>query len=392
MKALGTTGAELGSLAATYYYVYTVMQLPAGVLADTLGVRVVAGTGALVTGVGSVIFGLAPTLFVAALGRLLVGLGVSVVFVGMMRANAVWWSERSFGLIGGLTILLGNVGAILAAGPLATLLQVVSWRTVFVVAGGLSVLIAAATFLFVRNSPEDAGFPSLRELEGHAPHAPRAQHWLRDLGSVLRTPAIWPATFVTFGMCGSLLALTGLWAVPLLRDVHGLSRVQASLYTTVSLAGLAIGSLVQGALSDRIGRRKLVLMGAAWSSLAVWLAFVLLPWSPGPSGLLLFALFGFCCGGFVVAFGAAKEVVAPALAGMAIAVVNAGLFLGAAIAQPLFGWLLDRTWDGTIVDGVRRYHAADYAGGSWLFLGMSLFSALVSLALRETHCRNQTIA
>jgi sugar phosphate permease len=390
MKALGTTGAELGSLAATYYYVYTVMQIPAGVLADTLGVRVVAGAGALVTGVGSVIFGLAPSLFLASVGRLLVGLGVSVVFVGMMRANTVWWSERRYGLISGLTLLLGNVGAILAAGPLATLLQVVSWRAVFVVAGALSMVIAVATFAFVRNRPEDAGFPSLRELEGGAPHAPRAQHWVRDLASVLRTPAIWPPCFVTFGMCGSLLALIGLWAVPFLRDVHGLSRVQASLYTTVSLAGLAIGSLAQGAVSDRIARRKPVLMGAAWSSLLVWLAFAFLPWSPGPSGFVLFALFGLCCGGFVVAFGTAKEVVAPALAGMAIAVVNAGLFLGAALAQPLFGWLLDRSWDGTVVDGVRRYRPEDHATGVWLFVGLSAFSALVSLLLRETHCRNQT--
>ena len=114
MQAFQTSGAALGSLAATYYYVYTVMQIPAGVLADTLGPRVSAGMGALIAGGGSILFGLAPDFGIASLGRFLVGLGVSVVFVGLMRSNTVWFSERRYGMISGLTILLGNIGAMLA--------------------------------------------------------------------------------------------------------------------------------------------------------------------------------------------------------------------------------------------------------------------------------------
>ena len=40
MLAFGTSAAALGSLAATYYYVYTAMQVPSGILADTLGPRI----------------------------------------------------------------------------------------------------------------------------------------------------------------------------------------------------------------------------------------------------------------------------------------------------------------------------------------------------------------
>jgi sugar phosphate permease len=391
MQAFATSGAALGSLAAMYYYVYTAMQIPAGVLADTLGVRAVAGTGALVAGLGSILFGLAPDFLIASVGRFLVGLGVSVVFVGMMRANAVWWSEARYGFIGGLTVMLGNIGAILAAGPLALVLVTVSWRTVFVAAGVLSLGIAALTFIFVRNTPEDAGFPSLREIEGKLSHAPRSRHWAHDLLAVLKNPSMWPPFWVNLGMGGSLLALAGLWGVPLLRDVHGLSRTEASLYTTTTLAALAVGALALGSLSDRLRRRKPVLVAAATIAASGWLGFVLLPWGPGWSGFLFFGLLGFCTGGFIVTYGTAKEIVAPAVAGMAIALVNTGLFLGAAIVQPLFGALMDFTWDGRVVDGVRVYRASDYANGLWLCFGLTFVAAVASLRLRETHCRNQTV-
>src|SRR3990172_8317582 len=181
MRAFDTTGAALGSLAAIYFYVYAAMQIPAGVLADTLGVRRAGSAGALLAGVGSIVFALAPSFTVATFGRFLVGLGVSVVFVGFMRVNADWWSERRYGFISGMTVFLGNVGAILAASPLAALLGYASWRTIFIVIGMLSIVIAAFTYLFVRDRPEDMGFPSLREMEGQAAHAPRSQHWWRDL-------------------------------------------------------------------------------------------------------------------------------------------------------------------------------------------------------------------
>ena len=74
-QAFQVSGALLGTLAATYFYVYTVLQVPVGVLADTVGPRVVVTAGAVVAAVGSILFGLAPGWELAAVGRLLVGMG-----------------------------------------------------------------------------------------------------------------------------------------------------------------------------------------------------------------------------------------------------------------------------------------------------------------------------
>jgi sugar phosphate permease len=385
MQAFNTTGAALGSLAAMYYYVYTAMQIPAGVLADTLGPRISAGVGSLVAGLGSILFGLAPDFATASAGRLLVGLGVSVVFVGLMRSNTVWFSERRYGLVSGLTLFLGNLGSILAAGPLAALLGWYSWRAVFVAAGLLSILLAALTFWKVRNRPEEAGFPPVH------PHAGAARrHWLAELKAVLANRAVWPGFWVNFGITGGLLAFAGLWGVPLMRDVHGLSRAEASLYTTAALAGFAVAALFAGALSDRIGRRKPVILGAGLLSCLSWLGLVALPWGAGWSGLLLYTALGLSAGGFVVGYAAAKEVVPTANAGMAIALVNTGLFLGAAILQPLFGWVADLSWDGRLVDGVRVYGWTGYRNGLAVSTAFAAMAVLAATRIRETGCRNLT--
>src|SRR5690606_9609927 len=204
MRAFDTTGAALGSLAAMYFYVYAAMQIPAGVLADTLGVRAVGTAGALVAGAGSILFGLAPDFGLASAGRLLVGLGVSVVFVGMMRANAEWWSEQRYGFISGLTVFLGNVGAILAVAPLAALLAIASWRTICVLIGVASIAIGLLTYWLVRDRPEQLGFPSPHAAPAHA-EAAAARSWWRDLLEVLRNRDVWPGFFASFGLGGSLL-------------------------------------------------------------------------------------------------------------------------------------------------------------------------------------------
>ena len=386
-QAFGISAAALGSLAAMYFYIYTAMQLPAGVLADTLGARVSVTVGNVVAGAGSVLFGLAETFATASVGRFLVGLGVSVVFVGIMKSNTVWFSERRYGTISGLTLLLGNVGALAATGPMALILLKLEWRTLFVILGGVAIALAVLSWLLVRNRPQEMGFPSVREMEGLPPHAPRELHWLQDLRAVLANRRLWPGFFYDFGVTGSLFGMLGLWAVPLLRDVHGLTRGEASVYTTLATAAFAVGCLASGGVSDRLGNRAGVLRAGVLVYLAVCLGLQLLPWRPGPGALALFGLLGLSAGSFVVAYAHAREVAKPALSGMAISLVNTGLFLGTAVFQPLFGWAMDAGWNGAMADGVPVYVAADYARGLWVLVGFAALAAVASRFLVETHGR-----
>ena len=379
------SGAELGGLAATYFYVYTVMQIPTGVLADTLGPRRVVAIGGLIAGLGSMLFGMADTLTAASIGRLLVGLGVSVMFISMLKLNAAWFHDRHFATMTGATILLGNVGSLLASAPLAWALNYISWRTAFVAVGVFSLLLAVLAWLLVRDHPGRAGLPSMRELDGKLSHAAHTGHWYDGLLVVLKNRYTWPGLWVNMGLAGSLFAFAGLWAVPFLRDVYGMDRAQATAHTTLLLAGFAIGAFFAGMLSDRIGRRKPVMTAGALVYCLCWLPLLFgLPMNDVVSYVLFFAM-GLSAPSFTLSWSCAKEVNPHALSGMATSVVNTGGFLGTAILQPLVGWAIDRANGGVGVAG-----AGDYQVGISILLGFALMGLIATLFIRETYCRYVT--
>jgi sugar phosphate permease len=377
-QAFAASAAELGGLAATYFYVYTLMQIPTGILVDTLGPRRVVAFGGIVAGIGSLLFGSAGTLAEAALGRLLVGLGVSVPFIALLKLNAAWFHDRHFGTAVGLTLLLGNIGSVLAAAPLAWALQFTSWRTVFVALGGASFALAAFTWLFVRNHPGEAGLPSLRELEGEAAHPRHEGHWHDGLVKVLRNRLTWPSFWVNLGFGGSFLGFAGLWAVPFLGNAYGMDRGVATRHTSLLLAGFAVGALAVGALSDRLGRRRPVLLATALIYLLSWLPLVLaLPLAPA-AGYALFLLMGLSAASFTLSWACVKEVNPHALSGIATSVANTGVFLGTGILQPLVGWTIDRA---APADAGARYSA-----GMWIFFGFVVLGVIGALRVRETYC------
>lgn len=383
-QAFQTSGAALGGLAATYFYVYTLMQIPTGVLVDTLGPRRVVAMGGLIGGIGSLLFGLAETLAMASLGRLLVGLGVSVAFISMLKLNAAWFHDRHFGTITGATILIGNIGSVLAATPLAWVLEFVSWRLVFVGVGLLSLALAGLAAWLVHNHPGEADLPSLRELDGHPAHPPHQGHWYEGLLVVLKNPSTWPGFWVNIGLSGSLFAFAGLWAVPYLRDAYGLDRAAATQHTTLLLAGFAIGALFIGTLSDRLGRRKPVMIGAALIYTLCWLPIWLGLPSIGLGSLALFMVMGLSSSAFTLTWSCSKEVNPPALSGMATSVVNVGGFLGTAILQPLVGWAVDQAHGA---NPGAALGLADYRAGMAILLGFAVFGLISALLVRETFCR-----
>jgi sugar phosphate permease len=390
-EAFQTSAVALGTLAGIYYYVYTVMQIPAGILADTLGPRRNVALFSLLAGTGSIVFALAPSLWVAGIGRFMIGLGVSTAFIGLMKHNASWFSERRYAAVSGFVMLLGNLGSVLSAAPLSLLLTVVAWRSVFVGMGLFSLALGFFIWRYVKDTPEQAGFPSPREIAGTEPVTQYSQHWWHSLREVLANRSLWPAMLFFFGMLGNGLAFNGLWGVPLIQDRFGVSRAEASTYLTLNLLCFAFSSFASGWVSDAMGRRKPVLLAAATISCLCWLAMITLPWRTGWSGYLLFGLMGLSTAAVVPAYAAAKEMARPHSSGMAIALVNTSLFFGAAVLQPAFGWVMDLTWDGVVVDGLRQYAWRDYRHALGMSFGVALVGLTGALLMRETHNRNITL-
>lgn len=376
--AFAIGGGQLGTLAATYFYVYTAMQIPTGVLADTLGPRRILFWGGLVAGAGAMLFGLAPTFELAFAGRTLVGLGVSVTFIAMLKLLALGFDERRFATLTGLCMLIGNLGSILAGAPLAWATQAAGWRQVFVVVGLLSFGLAFASRIWVIETPTG-------KLDRTA--------WLAGLASVLKNRATWPGFFANAGLSGAFFAFAGLWAVPYLTQMQGMTRATASNHVSIYFLGFAIGSALWGRVSDALGRRRTVALAVSGAHVLGWGVWLWATWGAGvvlplPATYALCILMGLATAGFTLSWASAKEVNPPQLSGMATSVVNVGIFLGPAILQPMVGWLMERTWDGRMEAGVRIYAAADWRNGLLLLTAAAVAGWFATLFVRETGCRN----
>jgi MFS family permease len=185
---------------------------------------------------------------------------------------------------------------------------------------------------------------------------------------------------VNFGLSGVNMSFIGLWAVPFLVHAYGMSPLVASNHTSVMLAGYACATGFVGLLSDRLQRRRPIMLASAALYLACWIAWIV--GVPHGWTYLLALVMGTVVSGFSLSWACAKEVNAPAYAGMATSVANLGGFVAAGILQPLVGWVLDVTSDGA-ARGSGNFTAA--LGVFALFTATGLAGALF---IRETHCRN----
>lgn len=394
MATFAITAASLGTLTAIYPYVFAVMGLPAGALADTLGPRRTLALGATTMAVGATVFGLAPRFAVAYGGRLLVGLGASVILISSLRLAAAWFSGDEFALASGIVLTFGNLGGLAAAVPLAVSVERIGWRASFVVIAGVTLLLGIVSLLALRDAPRAGGRHRRAGTEAAAARRPDASlaAALRAVPGIVANARTWPPVLATAGVNGTLLTLLGLWGVPYLVDVHGYTRVEASASLSLGTLGIVVGAPLMGRLSDRWLRRRRLPFAVSTGLYALGWAALLLVSRPGLPGwlpaLVFFGLGVSACGAFVLLWSCVREVNDPACVGVALGFGNTPIFFTFAFFQWLTGLVLDLRWAGTIAGARRVYPVAAYQDMFALCLGVSLVAWILACLVTETYCRN----
>jgi len=376
MQAFAATGAIVGFLSATYFYAYAGLMVPAGLLIDSFGVPRVVAAGGVVMGAGTLVMAMAGTTGTLLAGRFLVGLGAAVTFVGALKIAATWFPPARFATLSAVTAAAGGAGSLLATVPLAVLVAAVGWRGAFWLIGLVTLATAAACLAVVRDRPGPAPRPGFAAV-------------LRGTRTVLANRHTWPP-FLAFFFQLAAQSNLWLWVVPYLRDLYGLSTPEAAWYATAPSLALLVTGPLTGFLSDRVVRRRKAPYALLNAGLfATWVALVATVGTLPLWGLfaLLFAV-GVAGGGFVLTWPIGREVNPPHLAGIAVAVVNMGGFLGVALGQGLVGTILDSRWEGALAAGARVYPAAAYRAAFGLCACFVLASTVTTLFLRETRGRN----
>jgi sugar phosphate permease len=385
VNAFNINSTTFANLGAAYFYPYVLMQIPSGILADSLGARKTVTLGMLLGGAGSILFGFAPNVILAFIGRFLVGLGLSVVFIAILKIQSKWFREDEFATMSGLTIFAGNIGGIIAQTPLAIMVAYLTWRSTFIGMGIITLFIALLCFILVRNTPEQIGLPSISISERQGlKHAGQNRVSLsKGLKSALLNKYTWPPFFLFMGLFASFIAFTGVWGKSYLTAFYGLSSASAPNYIIVNILGLSFGGIIVGKISDKLKKRKLpIILGAAVNVIS-WGLLVFPGTGTITAGVLypLFFIMGLCSSAVILGFACVKEVNDPETAGISTSIVNTGGFLGAAILPPLMGMVID-AHSNQISSGLVYQKA---------FVLCFLFSAcgfLFSFFIKETGCKN----
>jgi len=364
-NAFGVSTMAVASMVGLFYYGYSPFSLVAGAAMDRLGPRKVVPIGAATVGIGALLFATGDSQL-ASIGRFLQGAGGVFALVGAAfiattnfpasRAATLIGATQMFGMAGGSA---GQfvVGPVIASG--------VSWSTFWIAMGIGGLLISVVLFFLLPESkPKN-----------------QREDWLKSAGSsmwlVFRNPQS-----ILCGMIAGLLFIPTtifdmIWGVRYLQDARGFDYATAVMRSASVPFGWIIGCPLLGMLSDRIGRRKPVIVVSAVVLFAC-LAWILY----GPAEVfppyVLGLLAGLVSGAAMLPYTVIKEANPPEASGTATGVVNFLNFTFSALLGPVFGGIL------VSVSGGARMNLEHYQTAfEPLLYGVAL-AIVLTLFLRET--------
>jgi MFS family permease len=343
--AFGMSAAAVASLVGIFYYGYSPFSLVAGVAMDGLGPRKVVPIGAATVGVGALMFATGnPQL--ASIGRFLQGAGGVFALVGAVyiastnfppsRAATLIGATQMFGMAGGSA---GQflVGPLIAAG--------VAWSTFWLGMGVAGLAIGAVLFMLLPPSaPVNRSDDFLKSA-------------MKTLALVFRNPQS-----ILCGMIAGLLFIPTtifdmIWGVRYLQEGQGMEYGAAVMHSASVPFGWIIGCPLLGFLSDRIGRRKPVIIASAVVLLAclAWILYgrpdVFPPYTIG-------IVAGLVSGAAMLPYTVIKEANPPGASGTATGVVNFLNFTFSALLGPVFAWILMTVSGGASKMDLEHYQTA----------------------------------
>ena len=343
------SAAQLGTLHAAFFAVYAVLQLPTGIVVDRYGSRLTASVGMATVAAGSLVMAAAGGFAVAVLARLLIGAGASVIFIAILRYAASWFPPRRFATVTGMTAGVAGLGAISAATPLAVLVGSVGVTRSFELAAVAAVVVAGAVWVLVRRGAADA---AQREVDAAGVRA--------QLRALMRDPDQWLLSLVFFAGNGTTVTIMGLWGVPYLVAVYGLSVADASVYTLIGSVGILVGGPSLGWLSDRLAMRLRPMIAGLGLTAAALAVIPLVGQPPLWAIAAIYATVGASIGVSLLSMTAIKERYPPSAAGVATAAVNTWGFVGATLLPVAMGIAVDQYRTGAVVGGSVVYTPMGY--------------------------------
>lgn len=339
MHSFALTALGGGVLASSYYYIYVLLQTPAGMLLDRYGPRGILSLGAFTVSIGCVLMAISKTLLFALIGRILMGAGSAFAFVGCMDVISIWFPAKRFALMASIVETAGMLGAIIGNFWLAKVIEHAGWRDCIFIAAFFAVILALLLWIIVRNAPTKKSIASKKDC----------RTLFSGLKEVIANGQVWLNGIYSGVMFSVVTVFTALWAIPFFELTHDMNLVQATMIASALYVGVATGGPLLGWLDSRTSWRRSMLIVNAFAS-AVLLSFIIfkLTLSLIVIALLLFFT-GMCASSYVLTFAIANEIASAENSATCIGFTNMLCVIFAPILQPFIGFLVSRSHGNAIV-------------------------------------------
>jgi sugar phosphate permease len=336
------SAAQLATFTMVQLLVYAGMQIPVGVLLDRVGSKRMLAIGLTLMTIGQLAFAFADTFVLGLATRILVGIGDSMIFVSVLRLVMLWFPPARSPIITQLTGLLGQVGTIAAAVPMAHALSKYGWTPVFVGASVIGVLLGVVLYLVVIDTPfkvTSARPPGLTEVADNVREA-----WAQP-GTRL---GLWTHFTTQF----SVTAMGLLWGYPYFVQGEGVSQTNAGLLLTImTISSMVSGPLLGAAVARHPFNRSTIILSIVFAIVLAWT--VVLMW-PGDAPLLLLVVLVLIVGvggpSSMVGFDFARTFNPVSRLGSATGIVNIGGFVASLTTILGIGLVLDVLTPGGSTD------------------------------------------
>ncbi|MBY6382791.1 MFS transporter [Rhodococcus erythropolis] len=342
----------LSSFVVLQIVVYAGMQIPAGVLLDRYGSRIMIAVGAFIMMSAQLALAFTESLPVAIGARIAVGAGDALTFISVLRLVPQWFPPRQVPLVSQFTGILGQLGQVMSALPFMLLLSGPGWTFAYGSAAAVGLLAFALALSVIRDAPPGTDVVAVPA-------------GAKEIGRQIKTVWMRPGTRLGFfshmGTQFSITTFALLWGVPYLKSAQGLDSTTVGSLLTLSVISAIVAGPILGILTGRYPMRRSWLVLTIMVASALMWTIVLSRSEPSPLWLLTILVVVISVGGpgSVIGFDYARTSNPSSAMGTAQGMVNIGGFLASLIVIQVMGVILGHmggyTFDGFRVAWMVQY-------------------------------------
>ena len=228
MHDFSTDAAGVAMLASSYFWGYTLMQIPAGLLVDRYGVKRVVLFSMAVSSLGSAGFALAPNMLDVFAARLVIACGDALVFTALLKLVAQSFSDERFGVMSGISQVSGYVGGVIATTPLAAAVTGFGWRACFLFIAAVGLANLAFAKVVLKPDPVSHSNKTLKSV------VVAARQSLSQLAN-------WGCAMTFASHFAVVTTLSGVWGIPMVAHFFNISPTAAGAPLLAFMVGNAVG-------------------------------------------------------------------------------------------------------------------------------------------------------